>query len=609
MDVTTDKTPNKKASPRWAFWDNKHKKEAPDLEPIQELETISILEESLVGAEQSAPSDTDLTQVHDGALDEPVDATSVINPDMVLLEDIVQHCNLESDGDSLDCSFFSDKDIALTPEQITFVQTAIRCKFPNHRNHAVQQEPEPSEPSELPEPPLFSKTDMSYHIWISQDRMQAWGLCIPPTEDGRVLALQGATDCLKHAKVSFGVNAAALEQSLTKSQWLKLTLIASGELPKDGADGYIVDHYSRELDKSFTEDEHEAVDYKNLNWIKKVSQGDIVCSITHPIPSVNGMNVYGKVLYSKTPHQPTVPKGDHTLLSEDGTALVAECDGQLVFLRNLFHIQQILHINGDVDNEVGNIDAIGNVVVHGNVREGFSVKATGNVIVHGIVRGANIDAGQDIQVSIGVKGNRKSKLIAGGSVRCQYLESCSVNAKKSITAESLIDSVVVSGDTISVMSGKGVIIGGTTCAQTSIQAKTIGNNTYVPTAISINNPDDDTHTISCLQEFIAEMDLSISNLTKDIAYLSSKKTLDATGANCLKQLKLKLTVSKMSYQKKQTLLESLVNKPFNTDGQIIANYIYPSTTVNIKGQKLLIKESTIRPRIYINEGELTIGMQ
>lgn len=87
----------------------------------------------------------------------------------------------------------------------------------------------------------------------------------------------------------------------------------------------------------------------------------------------------------KPPH---IPAGKNTVLSEDKTKLLADIDGEVVYEGNKFNVKNLLTINHDVDNSIGNIDFTGDILIKGDVREGYSVKAEGDVTIFGTVEGA-----------------------------------------------------------------------------------------------------------------------------------------------------------------------------------------------------------------------------
>ena len=450
----------------------------------------------------------------------------------------------------------------------------------------------------------FLQSDMSLHVFTAEDHMEAWGFIVPPIDGGALLDVPTLMAQLRNHHVSFGIDQALLESMLEKENWLKLISIAKGQLPVDGVEGVVYEHFSREKEISLTENNDSTMDFKNLNWLKKIATGDIICDITQPTSAIHGSTVGGKRLQAKAARKLVIPAGENTIINEEGTALIATCDGQLNFKGKGFHVQTLLTIAGNVDTSIGNISAIGNVIIEGNVMEGFSVKATGNINVKGVVNGSNLEAGQDIVVVYGVKGNRKSVLCAGGSVKSQYLESCTVQAQGPVVASSIIDSTVICHDRVTVLNERGVIIGGSVTAKNLIEAKTIGNESYIRTKVVISTFNEQENAIEALCVEIAAKQEELSKLVDNVTFLKSMDKTSPEQAQLLNQLSLKLSTDNMAYGKKQRDLETLQNTPPPPTGRIVANRVYPATSVTIKKQSITIQRTANMARFSLVEGDL-----
>ena len=80
----------------------------------------------------------------------------------------------------------------------------------------------------------------------------------------------------------------------------------------------------------------------------------------------------------------------------------------------------------DVDNTTGDIEYEGNVIVHGNVRAGFTLKASGDITIMGVVEGANVDAGGNLTVNRGIQGMNKAQIHAGGDIVSKFVENATI---------------------------------------------------------------------------------------------------------------------------------------------------------------------------------------
>ena len=71
-----------------------------------------------------------------------------------------------------------------------------------------------------------------------------------------------------------------------------------------------------------------------------------------------------------------------------------------IIVTSMFEIEE-------VNPSIGNINFAGDVVIKGNVGAGSVIKATGDVIIHGFVESAEITAGGDVEIGLGVNASNK----------------------------------------------------------------------------------------------------------------------------------------------------------------------------------------------------------
>lgn len=95
---------------------------------------------------------------------------------------------------------------------------------------------------------------------------------------------------------------------------------------------------------------------------------------------------------------------------------MATIDGKIEKNKNRILINPVLEINGDVDVGTGNIDFIGDVIVHGSVRAGARIMSSQSITVDGICEGCVLEAGKDIILRSGMIGRNKARLIVKGNL-------------------------------------------------------------------------------------------------------------------------------------------------------------------------------------------------
>lgn len=151
----------------------------------------------------------------------------------------------------------------------------------------------------------------------------------------------------------------------------------------------------------------------------------------------------------------------------------------------------VYEVPGDVNFSTGNIDFVGNVVVKGNVTEGFVVKAQGDVEIRGSIAGGSILASGHIQVKNGIQGVGKGIVQSGGNIFTKFIENARISADGDVVVgEAIMHSHVNAKGNVLVGGRKGVIVGGVIRAGAEINAKIVGSNLSTHTELEAGiNPE------------------------------------------------------------------------------------------------------------------------
>ncbi|NLH02318.1 MAG: DUF342 domain-containing protein [Clostridiales bacterium] len=466
---------------------------------------------------------------------------------------------------------------------------------------------ETSSLSEAGVKPLPFSSKMHMEVYISADSMEAYGFIFPPIGGGDSLSADELKAIAQREGVFYGMDEEIFSKILSENQYLKVFTFARGKEPRNGENGQVIDLYSREKQINLAVDQDENVDFRNLNWLQKVNQGDVICKLIPPVPPEDGMNIRGIVLKGLEGKMPKLPKGKNITENEDHTALIAEVSGQLSFSNGSFKIEQLLNIDGDVDSSVGNLDAIGSINIKGNVLDGFSVKATGDIVVGGTVMSAELTAGGNIQIRSGMNGGLKGKLTAGGNISSKYLENCFVSAGGTVKSDSVMNCTVISGDKVIVTSGHGAIMGSTITSFKGVEAKVIGNERNLFTKITIGNDPKLSEELRVLTAEIKELSHKAEEYEKNIQYLTKMESLDEVHQKLLNKLKLDLSIINMNLSRKNGRIAVIETELKGESCQITAGHIYPPLSVTIGSQTQQFFTESHMSRIYKKDGEIVVG--
>lgn len=489
-------------------------------------------------------------------------------------------------------------------EERRFLQAMQRSAQQTLQALSAFEKEQEKDPEKVPEP-----APAKFFVQAAGNRMRAWGFIMAPLHGGGDITADEIHTELEKQKIVYGINEEVIARVAQQKCYFRLFPVAVGRLPVDGQDGRIEDYFLRDVRIRPEEGEDRTVDYKNLNWIQKVEEGGTICDIVPPTDAVNGVNILGAAVQGRNGKKAIPPKGKNTEITEDETRLIASVGGQVEFKRGQFHVEQITTIHADVDNSTGNIDVIGNVVVGGDVREGFVVKATGDIAVKGKVEGAFIIAGGSVQIGMGMNGSLTGTLEAKGDVRTKYLENCTVHAGGCIYSDSVVNSNVSSDQDINITFGLGAIIGGTIMAANSIDAKLIGNKSNRTTAIILGGTPGILKEKSDTEAELKETLAAIDELRKNLQYIGHSSTLTPEYKRMQSDFKLKLSMMNIQQAKLRQRLADIETNLDPSNCRLTCKTIYPITQITIGSSTRILREPAYNCNVFYSNGEVCVGVK
>lgn len=433
----------------------------------------------------------------------------------------------------------------------------------------------------------------------------------PPEGEGAPVTVEKLGQFLRQQHVSYGVDEAALEK-LAAGLYSKPLEVARGTPVENGLDGSVKELYPREVKPVFKERDDGTVDYKEMNLVVNVSEGQALCEITLPTEGKEGRNVYGTAIRPRRGLAAVVPAGDNTKVTDDGKQLVAVLAGSLVFSKGKFRVDPVLKVD-NVDNSVGNIRFNGDVVVKGFVQEGFEIRSSGNVRVEGSVEGASIYADGSILLVNGMNGMNHGILQAGKEITSKYIENCAIRAGGDIKAETIINSTVETDGNVEISGKRGRIAGGKFTVFGSINARRVGSRSAVHTTIILGSTPTVMREKQDIEDQLKELREQVEEMRKSLDYL---ERLDKSGQintpdrkKALNSLRLQLPMLKMKQGKLQKQKEALEERLSSVSQCMLTSQkVYPPTKVIIGNASTIIQDIMENCRIYRNsEGEIAIG--
>jgi uncharacterized protein (DUF342 family) len=330
--------------------------------------------------------------------------------------------------------------------------------------------------------------DSSMNLEMTEDEMKVFVHFVPPRYSGRHIEYDEVIDAMKKAGVKIGIKEKEIKEYLEEMDYTRPLLAAEGTRMVNGRDAYI--EYKVRVDNknvSFEEDEQGKVDFRNLELLENVVVGQLLAVKVPAEQGVQGRTVTNRIIPARPGKDVKILHGKGTILSEDGTELTAEINGQVVFKGGRISVDPVYVVNGDVSLETGNIVFLGSVIIAGTVQDNFEVKAAGNIEVRGTVQKAFLEAEGDVIVFQGITGRDEAKIEStGGSVYAKFIQNANVFAENDvIVPEGIMHSNVDAGNRVVSIGKRARIVGGIIRAGDEVNARFLGTDVSTRTEIRV----------------------------------------------------------------------------------------------------------------------------
>lgn len=431
--------------------------------------------------------------------------------------------------------------------------------------------------------------DSRINISILDSNFKAIAKIIPPENGGKYLTIDNINEALEENSIVYGIDEEKIKEIANRNLTGQFTL-AKGKKPIDGKDGKVTELFERNRIYVPTERSDGTIDYKNLHLIDEVKKGDIVIELIQPIDGINGMDVFGNEIEYKSGIMPEIPIGNNLSISECQTKVVADIDGFIKFKDKKFHVENVFVVNSDVDASTGDIFFSNDIVIKGDVLEGYKVKSKANILIEGTIFNGIVEADGNITIKNGINGGYKGILNAGGDIDLCFIENAIVHCRGNITAETIINSKVYCDGYIKALKGKGVIIGGILNAFSAIECKTVGSIGNVYTEINLGFKIDLLNDFKNLSEQLRQLKFQLVQINKNIEYLENKLKIrpltyeEDVNMNTLKKQKPVNILHQRRILKKINEIKEELNNDF--DCFFKTSYMYAPFKVIVKGKSV-----------------------
>lgn len=452
------------------------------------------------------------------------------------------------------------------------------------------------------------------YIRVSEDNMTAWIYLNPPLPGEKFYSVSDIYDFIRENGVVHGFHKSNIAAIAKKHVYEREIVIAKGDRPIEGVDGYYEWKIDAEKKKSPTIRPDGTVDYSSMRQVPTIEKGDVIAVYHHAVNAKNGFDVRGKEINTLPAKDLQPLKGRGITNDKDPDVYVASLSGRIeVTDKKNVDIKSEYQIEGDVDLVTGKVEFFGDIHITGNVASGVIIRASRNILIDGFVEGATIYAGGDIQINRGISGGQKGKITAKGSVVADFIEHCTVEAGGIVRANSFIDATVYSGETVVAEGKNGSIIGGNVRGLLGVIATSLGNETGTKTTVASGYSGDEY--AEYLELYQKETDTQ-KILSETVDYMTNILKEKRLGKNLNSEendkMLLALNEKKDEYfdmldkvRAEKEALGAIIEK--GKGGMVLANdKIFIGVTVIIEGNVFRVMENSRYMR-YKNEGGRITG--
>jgi uncharacterized protein (DUF342 family) len=290
--------------------------------------------------------------------------------------------------------------------------------------------------------------------------------------------------------------------------------------PTHGEHGYIEWRPGFNPEKP-DENEHNPgdarVDFYSHHSFVTVHKEDHFATIHTPTEGTDGRDVTGRTIAANAGRAFPATLDESVLKLADGRVL-AQMDGRLCFDGKKLWIDPVLDLKGGVDFSTGNIDFEGDVVIHRDIRDRFTVRATGDVTIEGLIDASHIDCAGNLTARRGVAGRDEGTLDVGGDAHIGYIDRTRghIGGSLYLTRELMHSTIAIAGDLVS---DHGVVIGGRVAVRGDARVADLGAESEAPTEFRLGSLPADGSPAGQAEHQIALLKVSIATMDNELAAL------------------------------------------------------------------------------------------
>jgi uncharacterized protein (DUF342 family) len=227
----------------------------------------------------------------------------------------------------------------------------------------------------------------------------------------------------------------------------------------------------------------QRVDFRELSSVFVVRAGEAIARIVPKKAGSPGSDVRGTAVPYPRESPESIVAGKNVSLREG--ALVSSVDGRLVITGGKLDVDEVLVIKEGVDYHTGHIAFPGDVVIEGQVHDGFRLQSGGSIVCKSTLDAFSVEVKKDLVCPQGIIGRRRAQVRVGGSLSAKYIQNCHVAVRGDArVAAAIVNCRVLCLGTVD-LGDKGVAMGGEITALHGLRCGRLGNQALQRTVVRV----------------------------------------------------------------------------------------------------------------------------
>ena len=431
-------------------------------------------------------------------------------------------------------------------------------------------------------------------ITLSPDGFKAFGTFSPASGEGAKLDIEYVRSIIAKIGINVGIDWDLVNSTLDRCNETKKVIskvkIATGSLPISE----VPEHWNLEehfFDHAMGVGDLEAnkVDYKERSSFIMVKKGELIATWDEGRNGTNGQTVKGKPIPFKKKKIVQFTNGDNTAPYKGN--LYAGTSGKYEVTENrVIQINDVLHIQGNVDYSTGNISFGKDVIIEGQIKDGFKVAVGGSLYCKNNLDASDILCRKNLVIDQGLIGRGPALVRVGGLIQGKFIENCRVESKGGVEIEKhIVNSQILTLGSLK-LGEKGSIVSSSITAQDCVETYNLGKS---------GSPNS---TIEVGQSFIDKRYIDSIKQRQDVLKNKYKKLIRVPESRLTPKQKNLIAQIKDAINKGEAELGDKMKGLHNVDGASIKvkGTAFPGNTISINGVKYSITEEKHKVRFYLD---------